>query len=318
VKRLSKRARCLGPLADDLAELETERRNRASRDLDRRTALEIARIINGEDKRVPAAVAKALPAIARAIDAVAEAFRNGGRLFYVGTGTSGRLGALDASECPPTFNASRRMVQCVIAGGNRALGRAVEAAEDSKVRGRRELAARGITSHDVVCGLAASGRTPYTLAALEYARSRGATTICVTANPASPITRVAGIVIAVKVGPEVVAGSTRMKAGTMEKLVLNTITTGAFTRLGYVYGNLMINLHMKSAKLVQRAAGILQTLTGVGRAEALRWLERAGGSVPVAVLMQRAGLSRTAARKRLAASQGNLRRALANTQPTPR
>lgn len=305
-------------LSRELAELETERRNHASRDFDRRTALEIARIINAEDQRVPAAVAKALPAIARAIDAVAEAFRKGGRLFYVGTGTSGRLGALDASECPPTFNAGRRMVQCVIAGGNRALARAVEVSEDSRALGRRDLAARKITSRDVVCGLAASGRTPYTLAALEYARSRGATTICVTANPGSPITRLAEIAIAVKVGPEVVAGSTRMKAGTMEKLVLNTITTGAFTRLGYVYGNLMINLRLKNFKLVQRAIGIVQTITGVGHAAASRWIQRSGGSVPVAVLMQKAGLSRRAARNLLAANESSLRRALENMKPTPR
>jgi len=294
----------------DTRTLGTELQNQVTRDFDTLSALEIARAINAEDQKVPKAIEFALPEIARAIDAVAEALRNRGRLIYVGTGTSGRLGALDASECPPTFNSKPESVQYVIAGGDRALGHAVEASEDWTERARGDIARKRIRRTDVVCGITASGRTPFTLAAVEYALSKGATTICVTANPGSPITKLVDIAIAVDVGPEVIAGSTRMKAGTMQKLVLNMITTGAFTLLGYVYGNLMVNMHLKNGKLMERGIGIVSQLTGVDEGTAARLLRRAAGSVPVAVLMERAGLTRAKAERRLAEAGGSLRRAL--------
>ena len=224
--------------ASDTAHLRTERPNPASVDLDTKTPLEIVEIINREDRKVARAVSKALPQVAKAVSAVEAAFRRGGRLIYVGTGTSGRIGALDASECPPTFNTRPEQVQYLIAGGEQALGQAVEASEDSFDAGRADMAKRRPGKHDVVIGLAASGRTPYTVAALEYARGKGATTVAIVCNCGSPLAHAAHIAIEVEVGPEVVAGSTRMKAGTAEKMICNMITTGAFTRLGYVYGNL--------------------------------------------------------------------------------
>jgi N-acetylmuramic acid 6-phosphate etherase len=305
-----KKARKPIPPSHDTQKLGTELPNQATKNFDTLSALEIARAINAEDQKVPKAIESALPDIAKAIDAVADTLRNRGRLIYVGTGTSGRLGALDASECPPTFNSKPEAVQYVIAGGDRALGHAVEASEDWAEQGRRDLARKRIRRRDVVCGITASGRTPYTLAAVEYARSKGATTICVTANHSSPISNVVDIPIAVDVGPEVIAGSTRMKAGTMQKLVLNMITTGAFTRLGYVYGNLMVNMHLKNSKLMERGIGIVSELTGLDENAAARLLRRAAGSVPVAVLMEKAGLTRTRAERRLADAGGSLRRAL--------
>lgn len=296
--------------AIDVRGISTERENPRSRNLDTLPALEIAKIINREDQSVAIAVQSALPEIAAAIESVVKAFSNGGRLIYVGTGTSGRLGALDSAECPPTFNTDPRLVQYVIAGGDKALGSATEANEDSPEKGRSDLAKRKITKKDVVCGIAASGRTPYTIAALEYAREKGATTICVTANKRGPIIRIADIAIAVEVGPEVISGSTRMKAGTMEKLVLNTITTGAFTRLGYVFGNLMVNVHLKNRKLVERGVGIVQKITGLERPEALTLLDQADGSVPVAVVMHATGADSREAAKRLKASRGNVRLAI--------
>lgn len=301
--------------ATDTRGLGTERRNPRSEGLDTLSSLEIAKVINAEDQTVPKSIEAALPQVAKAIDAVATAIARGGRLIYVGTGTSGRLGALDSSECPPTYNADPKMVQYVIAGGDQALGHAVEASEDSPEAGRADVAKKRPTSKDVVCGLAASGRTPYTIAAMEYARTKGAKTVCVTANPGSPITKAADIAIAVDVGPEVVAGSTRMKAGTMQKLVLNMITTGAFTRLGYVYGNLMVNVHLKNRKLVERGIGIVQNITGASREDALAWLEASGGSVPVAVLISQAGLSRRDAERILRQSGGSLRKALSAAKP---
>ena len=216
--------------AEDLKRLGTERANPAAAELDARSALEVARILNAEDARVAPAVERALPQIACAIDAIAQALSRGGRLIYVGAGTSGRIAALDASECPPTFNTDPRMVQYVIAGGARALSRATEINEDSPRLGRRDLAKKRPTKNDVVAGISASGRTPYTLGALQYARERGAATVAVTGNPGSPMEQVAEIAIVVETGPEVVAGSTRLKAGTAQKLVLNMLTTGAIDR----------------------------------------------------------------------------------------
>ncbi len=296
--------------ATDTATLATECRNRSTRNLDARSALEIARIINAEDAKVVPAVKKALPQIARAIDAIAQALSKGGRLIYVGTGTSGRLGALDAAECPPTFNTDPKTVQFVIAGGVKALGAAVEANEDSRETGRADVAKRRPTKRDVVVGIAASGRTPYTVAAIEYARSRGAVTVGITCNRGTSLERAAEIPVVVEVGPEAVAGSTRMKAATAQKMVLNMLTTGAMARLGYVYGNLMVNVHLKNSKLVERGIGILQQTTGLDRQHSVTALRKAGGSVPVAIVMVKRSVGRTEAERLLQEAEGHVRVAL--------
>jgi N-acetylmuramic acid 6-phosphate etherase len=293
--------------------LGTEQANVASTELDTKSALEIARVINNEDKTVAAAVEKALPQIALAIDAIAEAISSGGRLIYVGAGTSGRIAALDASECPPTFNTDPKLVQYVIAGGEKALSRATEVSEDSRAMGRRDLAKRRPGKKDVVVGLTASGRTPYTIAAVEYARKKGAKTIAVVANPGSELGRVAEIEIVVEVGPEALAGSTRMKAGTAQKMVLNMLTTGAMARLGYIYGNLMVNVHTKNEKLVERGLGILEQAAGVDRATAARALKAADNQVAVALIMLKGGGDRRQAEKKLKAVKGNVRKAVENT-----
>lgn len=290
--------------------LSTEASNPASARLDALSALEIARVINDEDAHVPFVIRTILPDIARAIDAIARALARGGRLIYVGAGTSGRIAALDASECPPTFNTPPSMVQYVIAGGARALSRATEISEDSPHLGRRDLAKKRPTKKDVVVGLSASGRTPYTLGALQYARQRGATTVAVTGNPGSPMARAAKIAIVVETGPEVVAGSTRMKAGTAQKLVLNMLSSGAMTRLGYVYGNLMVNVHLKNQKLLERGLSILERVAGLEREAARKALKAAGNSVPVALVMLKAGLGRAEAKRRLAAAHGHVRKAI--------
>jgi N-acetylmuramic acid 6-phosphate etherase len=296
--------------ATDIAKLKTERSNPATQRLDTRSSLEIARLMCAEDAKVAPAVRKVLPQISRAIDAVASALRSGGRLIYVGTGTSGRLGALDAAECPPTFNTDPRMVQFVIAGGQEALGAAVEADEDSRKTGRADIAKRKPTKRDVVVGLAASGRTPYTVAAVKYARSRGATTVGITCNRNTPLEHAADIAIVVEVGPEVITGSTRMKAATAQKMVLNMLSTGAMTRLGYVYGNLMVNAHLKNSKLVERGIRNLQQAAGLDRDQSVRALRKAGGSVPVAVVMTKQRTGRSQAERLLQQTKGNLRLAL--------
>jgi len=310
VKKAKSRKKVVLEPARDIRGIATERENPRSEGLDQLSSLEIARIINHEDQTVPTSIESALPKVAEGIEAIAAAFRNGGRLIYVGTGTSGRLGALDSSECPPTFNADPKMVQYVIAGGDAALGHAVESSEDSPALGRKDIAQKRPGKKDVVCGLAASGRTPYTLAALEYARVKGAKTICVTANPNSAIVKAADIAIAVDVGPEVVAGSTRMKAGTMQKLVLNMLTTGAFTKVGYLYGNLMVNVHLKNRKLVERGIGIVQRLTGADYEASLTLLEDSNGSVPIALVMHKTVENRRDAEKRLKKAGNNLRKAI--------
>ena len=296
-----------------IRDLPTERGNASSTDLDTRSALEIAAIINREDHQVAAAVERALPEIARAIDAVAEAILRGGRLIYVGAGTSGRIAALDASECPPTFNTDPKTVQYVIAGGEKALAHATEVSEDSRAAGRRDLARRKPGKKDIVVGLAASGRTPYTIAAVEYARQKGATTVAVAGAPGSELGRAAEIEIVVDTGPEALSGSTRLKAGTAQKMVLNMLTTGAMARLGYVYGNLMVNVHTKNQKLVERGLGILEQATGADRKAAARALKAARNRVAVALVMLRANVSPAQAEKKLAAAKGNVRKAIAST-----
>jgi N-acetylmuramic acid 6-phosphate etherase len=291
-------------------DLTTERTNAASSDLDLKTGVEIARIINAEDSKVAVAVRRAIPEIGRAIDLVAGHFRKGGRLIYVGTGTSGRIGALDASEIPPTFATSPTLVQYIIAGGPKALGAEAEASEDSRELGRAEMAKRKPTKKDVVIGIAASGRTPFTIAAIEYARSRGAQTIAITCNRNSPLERAAHFAIVTDVGPEVLSGSSRMKAGTAQKMVLNMITTGAMTRLGYVYGNLMVNLRLKNKKLSERGVTILQWAADIDRGSARKALHEAGNDVPVALVMQKAGVRRAAAVKALKTTAGHVRKAI--------
>jgi len=299
-----------GKKQDDLQRLITEKVNLASADFDCKSSLEIARIINLEDAKVAGAVASALPQIARVIDWITDALAKGGRLIYVGTGTSGRIAALDAAECPPTFNTNPKMAQFVMAGGSRALAEATEASEDSRALGRREMAKRRPRHNDVVVGVAASGRTPFTIAAIEYARLQGAKTVAVTCNRNSALERVAHIAIVAEVGPEVVAGSTRMKAGTAQKMILNTLTTGAMTRLGYVYGNLMVNLHLKNEKLAERGIGILEKAAELSREEARRLLKAAHHSVPVALVMAKAGVRRADAAKALKRSRGHVRNAI--------
>lgn len=304
----------------ELERLATEQLNPASAGLDLKSSFEIARIINAEDAAVAGAVARVLPQIALGIDWIRDALAGGGRLIYVGTGTSGRIAALDASECPPTFNVPPSTVQFVMAGGVRALSRAVEANEDSRELGVREVRKKKPGKKDVVIGIAASGRTPFTVAAVEYARKAGAKTIALTCNPGSELEKVAELAIVVETGPEVVSGSTRMKAGTAEKLVLNTLSTGAMVKLGYVYGNLMVNLHQKNNKLIERAINIVQRALGIDRNQARQALREAAHDVPVAIVMAKAGVSRADAEKHLKNSKGHVRNAVAAAQAvkTPR
>jgi N-acetylmuramic acid 6-phosphate etherase len=295
----------------NLSRLRTEQSNSAAHDLDCKSSLEIARLINAEDATVAAAVARALPQIARAIDLVASALSQGGRVIYVGAGTSGRIAALDALECPPTFNIPPSAVQFIIAGGAKALAAASEISEDDAGQGRDEMARRKPGKKDVVIGIAASGRTPFTLAAIEDARQRGARTIALTCNPKSPLERAADFAIVTRVGPEVLAGSSRMKAATAHKMVLNMISTGAMSRLGYVYGNLMVNVVPKNEKLAERAVGILQRASGADAAAARRALELSGGRTPVALVMLAAGVTRAQAVAALKQSSGHVRQAVA-------
>src|SRR5208283_3943529 len=281
----------------DLRILETEQPNAASADLDCRSSLEIARIINAEDAKVAGAVRRALPQIAQVIEWIAAALAKGGRLIYVGTGTSGRIAALDAAECPPTFDTDPKMVQFIIAGGPKALVEASEASEDSRKLGRQAIAKKKPRKNDVVVGVAASGRTPFTIVAV----------VC---NHNSPLQKAAHVGIVADVGAEVVAGSTRMKAGTAQKMILNILTTGAMTRLGYVYGNRMVNLHLKNEKLAERGIGILEENAGIGRADARRLLRSAHNSVPVALVMARAGVTRGRAVAALKQAQGHVRKAI--------
>lgn len=302
-------------LLDDLL---TEERNPASMNIDRETTEEILRIINQEDQKVARAVAKEIPQIARAVDLISAAFSQGGRLIYVGAGTSGRLGILDASECPPTYNVSPEMVQGVMAGGMKAAVRSVEASEDDERAGATAMKRRKLTSKDVVAGIAASGRTPYTLGAMKYAKSIGAQVLSITCNPNSKMASVADVSIAPVVGPEVVTGSTRMKSGTAQKLVLNMLTTASMIKQGYVYGNLMIHVQMKNAKLRERGRRIIMAATGADYEKADAALRQARGDIKVAIVMLARGESRTEALRRLRDSGLNLRAALGQAGRPPK
>ncbi|MBI3455500.1 MAG: N-acetylmuramic acid 6-phosphate etherase [Candidatus Rokubacteria bacterium] len=306
---MKRRARPSRPRPDYVTP-PTERPNPRARRLDRLTPLALVAMIAAEDRRAAASVATVRRPLARAVEVVAAALRQEGRLIYVGAGTSGRLGVLDAAECPPTFGVPPGRVVGVIAGGHRALARAVEGAEDRASDGARALARLRVGSRDVVCAICASGVTPFTLAALRAAGRRGARTIAVTCAPSARLAALAEILIAPRVGPEVVAGSTRMKAGLATKMVLHTLTTAAMVRVGKVYGNLMVDVQPVSAKLRARALRIVSALTGLAPAAARALLRRAGGRPKLAVVMHRRGVSATSARRLLRAHGDDLGAAL--------
>jgi N-acetylmuramic acid 6-phosphate etherase len=288
----------------------TEQENPHTANLSSLSVPEIVQLMNDEDALVASAVGRVLPEIVKAVERIVERLGGGGRLFYVGTGTSGRLGVLDASECPPTFGVAPDLVQAIIAGGYEACYRAVEASEDDAEAGGRDLKSRRFTKGDVLVGIAASGRTPYTVGALSYARSLDAFTIAVTCAPASAITRVAEVSIVPVVGPEVVAGSTRLKAGTAQKMVLNMLSTATMVKLGYVTGNRMSNLQARNVKLRGRAVRILMAETHLDQDAATTALDAAGGDVRVALAMNKTGCSRSEAENALAASKGVVRQAI--------
>lgn len=294
---------------ENLSQLATEARNPATAQIDSLTTREMLEVISAEDATIAAAVYAELPQVARAIDEIAARFGRGGHLIYMGAGTSGRLGVLDASECPPTFSVPPELVQGIIAGGDSALRLSSEKSEDSPEEGARDLAARKLSANDVVCGIAASGRTPYVLGGLEYAKKLGAFTIGLSCVPGSPLSLAADVAITPATGAEVVTGSTRMKAGTATKLVLNMLSTGTMICRGYVYGNLMVNVQATNRKLMDRGERIIAAATGCTQQRAAELLQEAG-SVKTAIVMQQLQLARTDAEQRLAAHQGHLRNTL--------
>ncbi|MCZ2367933.1 N-acetylmuramic acid 6-phosphate etherase [Vibrio diabolicus] len=296
----------------DLSRLVTESRNPASAEIDTLSTIEMLQVINEEDQKVPLAVKAVLPQIAETVDAITQAFANGGRLIYMGAGTSGRLGILDASECPPTYGTHPDMVIGLIAGGHQAILKAVENAEDNAKMGQDDLKALHLTKNDVVVGIAASGRTPYVLGGLEYAKSIGATTASIACNPECTMAEVADIAILPIVGAEVVTGSSRMKAGTAQKLVLNMLTTGAMIRSGKVFGNLMVDVEATNAKLILRQTNIVVEATDASKEEAERALNACGRHCKTAILMILADLDAEQAKSRLAAHNGSIRAALNN------
>ncbi|SMO79299.1 N-acetylmuramic acid 6-phosphate etherase [Fodinibius sediminis] len=301
-------------LFTQLKKLDTEQRNTNTREIDLADSLEIARLINAEDKKVAFEVEKKLPEIARGIDLVKEAFDKGGRLIYAGAGTSGRLGILDASECPPTFGTDPGQVIGLIAGGEEAVFRSQERAEDFESNGREALQEINLAAEDIVCGIAASGRTPYVHGALKEARETGCHTIFVTTVPASQITIEVDVMIDIPVGPEVIMGSTRMKSGTAQKMVLNMLTTGSMIRKGKVYENVMVDLQLSNEKLTERSKRIVMSFTGIDYQEAGEWLEKAGGHVKTALVMILGGLDRSEAEQKLAQHDGFIRKVLQETK----
>jgi N-acetylmuramic acid 6-phosphate etherase len=288
----------------------TEQRNQASKNLDHMSAKEIVLLMSREDQKVPAAVAREIPAIALAVDAIVPRMQSGGRLIYIGAGTSGRLGVLDASECPPTFGTSPQLVRGLIAGGRKAVTEPVEGAEDNQASARHDLKQIHLTKNDSVVGLAAGGTTPYVLAAIAYAKRHGALTIAVTANRKSPLAKAAKIAITPDVGPEVLTGSTRLKAGTAQKMVLNMLSTATMVRLGHAYENLMIDLTKTNRKLRDRAKRILMEATGKSVSETEHALRKSNHNLRVALIMLKRRITAEHARKALEAAEGDLRRAL--------
>lgn len=297
-------------MSENLQELQTEMRNQASERLDQMSALETVTLMNEEDQKVALAVKAALGDVAKAVEVIAAALQRGGRLLYFGAGTSGRLGVLDASECPPTFGTPPGMVQGVIAGGPAALVEAIEGAEDSMELGREDVQRIGVTRQDVVVGIAASGRTPYVIGVLEEARHRQAKTIALSCNPEPDISQGVDIAINLIVGPEVVTGSTRLKAGTATKMVLNMLTTASMVQLGKVYGNLMVHLQATNQKLRVRAKQMVMQATGAGSEEAEQLIAEASGDVRVAIVMKLAGLTKEQAAQRLHRAAGRVRQAI--------
>ena len=304
-------------LFDQLATLTTESVNERSRGLDEASVLDALRLIHDEDIAAVAAVTPELPYVAQAVEIVVDALRRGGRLVYVGAGTSGRLGVLDAAECPPTFGTDPDTIQGIIAGGREAMFRAQEGAEDDESAGAADIDALGIGPADVVCGIAASRRTPYVVAAVARARALGARTLFVTCNPRAQFALDVDVAICADVGPEVLMGSTRMKSGTATKLILNMISTAAMVRLGKVYGNLMVDLKLTNAKLVERSRRIVMLATGCTYDEAVEAMEASGGHVKTALVMRLARVDAGTARERLDAADGFVRRAVADTHSSP-
>jgi N-acetylmuramic acid 6-phosphate etherase len=295
----------------EISKLSTEQRNPNSMDIDARSTGEILRIINDEDKNVPLAVEKELPYIEKAVEIIVKALKNGGRLLYFGAGTSGRLGVVDASECPPTFGTPYGMIEGYIAGGREAMFRAQEGAEDHESNGAKDVMAARVTDKDVVCGIAASRRTPYVIGAVKKAKELGAATLYITCNPRSEFNiKEVDVAMCPYVGPEVIMGSTRMKSGTAQKLVLNMLTTTAMIRMGKVYENMMIDLQMTNKKLVERSKRIVMTITGISYEEAADYLKKAGGHVKTALVMIRAGVSAEEAKERLDKTDGFVRKAI--------
>ena len=297
-------------LSESLASLLTEQRNPLSRELDLLTTEQILRLINWQDKLVPLAVEKEIPYISKAVDLLVEAFRSGGRLLYVGAGTSGRLGVIDASECPPTFGTPPDQVKGIIAGGEVAMFRSQEGAEDDEAQARKDIEHEKVNDRDVVCGLAASRRTPYVVAAVMRARELGARTLYITTNPRSEFHLQVDVAICPEVGPEVLTGSTRMKSGSAQKLVLNMLTTTAMVRLGKVYENMMVDLQLTNVKLRERAKRIVMIATGADADRATEALSQSEGHVKMALVMVSARVSADEARRRLAEAGGFVRAAL--------
>ncbi|MCR9365781.1 N-acetylmuramic acid 6-phosphate etherase [Vibrio antiquarius] len=291
-----------------LSHLVSEGRNPETMDIDLLPSFDIVQRLNQQDKLVPIAVEKVLPEIAQAVDKITEAFKVGGRLFYIGAGTSGRLGVLDASECPPTFGTGPEMVVGIIAGGKESMFRAKEGAEDDPALGEQDLKENALTQRDVVVGIAASGRTPYVIGGLEYANELGATTVALSCNPDSPIADIADIAISPVVGPEALTGSTRLKSGTAQKLVLNMLTTASMIRLGKSYQNLMVDVKATNAKLVARAARIVMQATDCTNQEAKTALKETDYDAKLAILMILTGLDKESATEQLKAKQGYLRK----------
>lgn len=297
-------------ITSDLETLVSEARNPRSEAIDLMSSAQIVACMNDEDRGVAEAVGAELPAIAEVVDRIVDALSHGGRLIYIGAGTSGRLGVLDASECPPTFSVPPEMVVGVIAGGERALRHPVEAAEDNEAQGAADLEAVGLSAGDVVVGIAVSGRTPYVIGAVRYAKGLGAATAALTCNPGSPLAALADIAITPNVGAEVVTGSTRLKSGTAQKMVLNMLSTASMIRLGKTWGNRMVDVTISNQKLAERAFLMLVEATGCSPAEARGALEQSGGSVKLAILMQMTGLDAETARSALEAERGFLRKAI--------
>lgn len=296
----------------DLNKMMTETRNPDTMTLDQMSALELVTVMNREDHKVPEAIASALPQIASTVEVVEQAFRKGGRLFYLGAGTSGRLGVLDASECPPTFGVDPGMVVGLIAGGDRALRFPIEGAEDDRSLGKQDLVDHNLVPSDVVIGIAASGRTPYVLGALDYAHSIGCKTAAIACNLHSAIGQAADIAIEVSVGPEVLTGSTRLKAGSAQKMILNMITTGAMVRTGKAYQNLMVDVVQSNEKLRTRAENIVMAATDVSREQARRTIDEANGKVKLAITMILTGKDAASAQALLDQSGGSVHNALRN------